>query len=281
LKTADLDELDAAPPAAFIRTRNALAERLRKAGRTREATEVRRRRRPSVALWLVNRLARVDPDGVRGLLEAADRLRRASLRDRRAIPDATARHRTALQQLMRGAERILADPDIRPSPEVLRRVHATLSGAAADRSTHADLRRGRLSREIEPGGFEVLGGVPAGHLRLVEPARRSGAAATAKGKASTDARPRTRRQQAESRAQRNAAERQRREAERRARREAEARRREAAKREAETARRQRAIDRATRTADRLRERLRQAEQRIERERRGGGRIGAARPSAAG
>lgn len=255
VKTADLDELDAVPPAAFVRTRDAVAERLRKAGRAREAAEVRRRRRPSVALWLVNRVARVDGAGVSRLIEAADRLRRASLHDRRAIADATAGHRAALQELMREAEQILVEAGLRPSPEVLRRVHATLSGAAADRRVQADLRRGRLPEEIEPGGFEVLGGTPAPRLRLVKPGRESRPVPGRKAGRDDALR-------------RKAAERDRRAADRRARREAEAQRRQAAKREAEAARRRRAIDRATRTADRLREKLRQVEARIERERRG-------------
>jgi hypothetical protein len=253
-KDSSLDELDAVPPGAFVRTRDALAERLRKAGRTREAAEVRRRRRPSVTVWLVNRVARVDPDGIGRLLEAADRLRRASLRDRSALSDATARHRAALQELTKKAEHMLVEADMRPTPETLRRVHATLSGVAADRDAHADLRRGRLSHEVEPSGFEVLVASPARRLKLVKPDRAT--ATTARTARQVDAR------------QRNAAEREQREAERRGRREAEAQRREAARREADALRRQRAIDRATRTADRLREELQKVEQRIERERRG-------------
>jgi hypothetical protein len=97
---AEGEELDAVPPPAFVRARNALAARLRKAGRGREASEVARRRRPGVAVWLVNRLARTDAAGVRGLIEAAEGLRRAHLREPRAIGDAALRHRAALQRLM-------------------------------------------------------------------------------------------------------------------------------------------------------------------------------------
>src|SRR5258706_6970077 len=107
------DELYSTPPQAFVRARNALAARLRQKGRAGEAAEIARLRRPSVALWLVNRLAATDPSGVRRLIDAADRLRRAHLREPRTIPDAVAQYRGALEHLIRQAERILTDADVR------------------------------------------------------------------------------------------------------------------------------------------------------------------------
>jgi hypothetical protein len=240
--TSALDELDAAPPAAFVRTRNALVARLRKAGHTREAAEIARRRRPSVVLWLVSRLASTDPAGIRGLLESAERLRRASLRNPRTIAEATTSHRAALQRLMEHAEKILVDAGMRPSPEVLRRVHVTLSAAAADRRQHAPLRQGRLAEEIAPGGFEVLGGTPTRHLALVRPVPVD--------------KPRTERvEPPPTKPTERAA----------TRRQLQAERRDARQREAEAAKRQRSIARASRRAERLREQLRRVEEQIERE----------------
>src|SRR5205085_648018 len=66
--------------------------------------------------------------------------------------------------------RLLADADVRSSPAVLRRAYATLSSAAADRRRHPELRQARLPEELEPGGFDVLGGMPSRHLTLVKPA---------------------------------------------------------------------------------------------------------------
>src|SRR5437667_5978808 len=150
------DELYSTPPQAFVRARNALAARLRQQGRAQEAAEIARLRRPSVALWLVNRLAATDPSGVRRLIDAADQLRRAHLCEPRTMPAAVARYRGALEDLMQTADRVLADADVRSSPAVLRRAYATLSSAAADRRRHPDLRQGRLAEELDPGGFEVL-----------------------------------------------------------------------------------------------------------------------------
>jgi len=228
---AEREALYAEPPQGFVRARNALAARLRRQGRAREAAEVAQLRKPSVALWLVNRLAATDPSGVRRLIEAADRLRRAHLRQPRTIPEAAAEHRHALEDLIARAERLLADAGVRSSPALLRRAYATLSSAAADRRRHTELRKAGLTEELEPGGFEVLGGTPIRHLTLVKPA--------------PAAPPR------ESPADRQ---------------EAAAERRAALKAKASAARRQRTIERASRKAARLRAELRELEARIDRER---------------
>src|SRR5439155_20384161 len=100
-------ELDAAPPASFVRTRDALAAKLRAAGHTREAAEIARRRRPSPVLWIVNRLARTEAAAVGELVEAADLLRRAYLRDPRAIPESTTPHRAAPERVIERAAKML------------------------------------------------------------------------------------------------------------------------------------------------------------------------------
>src|SRR5207244_9772120 len=74
---AELDELYAAPPENFIRTRNDLAQRLKQAGQVDVAARVKQLRKPTVPLWAVNQLARRHRDEVRELLDAGDRLRAA------------------------------------------------------------------------------------------------------------------------------------------------------------------------------------------------------------
>jgi len=231
--SAGRDALYAESPQAFVRARNALAARLRQQGRAREAAEVARLRKPSAALWLVNRLAVTDQAGVRQLIEAADRLRRAHVRQPRTIPELAAEHRRALEQLIGRAGPLLTEAGIRPSPALLRRVYATLSSAVADRRRHADLRNARLTEELEPGGFDVLGGMPISHLTLVKPSPKTA--------------PR------ESAATRG---------------EAAAKRREAMRAKAAAARRERTIERESRKAARLRAELRELEARIDRKRRG-------------
>jgi hypothetical protein len=168
-----------------------------------------------------------------------------------------AQHREALEHLVQRAEQRLDAAGMRSSPGIARRARATLSAAAADRRKHPLLRAGRLSEEIAPGGFEVLGAVPAPRLTLVRSPKGPGRIAT-----SHSQRQEVRR--------RNAAEREQRQAMQR---EAKAQQRQAIKRKAEMARRQRRIDQAGRQAARLREQLRKVEERIERERRSGDHAG--------
>jgi hypothetical protein len=66
-----LATLATVPPKAFTRQRDALAARLREAGDTTTAAQVKARRVPTVPVWVVNRLA----------LEQAKQARRA-LRER-------------------------------------------------------------------------------------------------------------------------------------------------------------------------------------------------------
>src|SRR5207244_2513603 len=116
--TAELRELAAAPPSAFVRIRNALVARLRKAGHNDQAKEVAARRRPTVVLWLTNHLALSEPAEIQRLLDASDRLRRAQLRDPGAVPEVTRQHRAALQHLMQRAEQILVEASGQLSGEV-------------------------------------------------------------------------------------------------------------------------------------------------------------------
>src|SRR5919199_4011126 len=74
---AELDRLYGLPLDEFTGARNELAARLRKEGDADAAAEVRGLSKPSVSAWLANLLARRDPEGMRGLLDAGERLRRA------------------------------------------------------------------------------------------------------------------------------------------------------------------------------------------------------------
>jgi hypothetical protein len=154
------DRLYGLPLAEFIRARNRLAARLRKAGRADDAAEIVRLRKPGAPLWAINQVARRDPGAVARLIEATDALRRAQLgraaRDDLG-PRATAQ-RAALDRLVDHAASLLhpGGPD---APAATRaRLSATALGAAADPRAHEDLRRGRLARELSAPGFEVFAG---------------------------------------------------------------------------------------------------------------------------
>jgi hypothetical protein len=155
-RQSDLDRLFAADPRAFVRTRDAIAGELRARGDTEAAAEAARMRKPSPALWAVNQLARHAGPELARLLDVVARLRVTG-----AGRNALAEHREALGALTRRAGDILRQADSRPSPAVLTRITSTLRGAAADREGATRLGQGRLTREYQAPGIEILADIPA------------------------------------------------------------------------------------------------------------------------
>jgi len=164
-------ELYQVPPSAFVRERNALAARLRTAGRTAEAADVARLRRPTPVLWAINRVAHDQPGEVKQLIEATDALKLVQLGRRKDVDAVGTRQRRALQNLVTRAAAALRSVDLGGSPAMLRRASATLLGAAADSRARALLQQGRLSEELSAPGFEVFGGMTP-RTRPVAPAAR-------------------------------------------------------------------------------------------------------------
>jgi hypothetical protein len=147
-----------APLQDFVRARNAWAARLKEEGRTSEAAEVQRLKKPTPAVWSINQLARRQPEKIRELVDAVEALRGAHLKGAGELAQATERHRAILQDLLDRSKSILGTAGLRASPDVLRRLANTLSGVGADPGTRSELLQGRLTEEREAPGFEVLAG---------------------------------------------------------------------------------------------------------------------------
>ncbi len=96
---------------AFTRQRDALAARLREAGDTTTAAQVKARRVPTLPVWVVNRLALEHSDDVEALIAAAERVKAAQLGRGQAgaLATATADHRAALDRLRAEAAVMLRD----------------------------------------------------------------------------------------------------------------------------------------------------------------------------
>jgi hypothetical protein len=163
---AELDHLYAAPPEAFTPARNDLARRLKQAGQNAVAARVKQLRKPTVALWAVNQLARGNPKGVRELLDAGDRLRAAQERalgggESAELRAATGRERKILRDLTQQGEALLREAGRSSAAERIARV---LRAAAVDADARELLARGRLSEELESTGFGAFAGmeVPTG-----------------------------------------------------------------------------------------------------------------------
>jgi hypothetical protein len=137
------------PLEEFTAARNALAK---------ERPEAKGLRKPSAAAFALNQLARRHADELDGFLGAAAQLRHAQLKGG-DVRGATQEERQALQRLLQLAGEYTTSTQID-------RVRQTLQAAAVDEEAAAQLRAGRLERELEPGGFGSLVTGPA-------PARRA------------------------------------------------------------------------------------------------------------
>jgi len=150
--------LYAAPLADFVKARDALVAELKAAGRSAEAADLKQLRKPSPAVWAINRVAQEDPTAVTRFVETVGRLKRAHFGEPGALARATADHRSALDHLLERARATLVSAGLPASTAVIGRISATLAGAAADPVASADLRHGRLTHEAQAPGFEALVG---------------------------------------------------------------------------------------------------------------------------
>lgn len=170
--TKDADRLFGLPLAEFTGARDALVRTLRDAGRRDEAAEVAALRKPVLAAWVVNQLARQRRAEVRELVRAAEAVKSG----RR---EADERFRSAAEALARSARAVLADGGQRASDAVLRDVATTLRAAAA--SDPELLAAGRLTQPLEATGFEAMAGAAAGTPRW-KPAAKKGDTAAARAR---------------------------------------------------------------------------------------------------
>lgn len=162
LYAADLDE--------FVKERTAAAKELRGRGERGEAAAVAKLSKPSVAAWVVNRLARDQAKATAALLDAGARLRDVQLgagsaSDLRAAGEA---QESALRALMRAAERIAGGRGS-ATPATLDRVRETLHAAALDADLAGQVRRGVLVREQRAVGFPMGLAIPEERRRPAPP----------------------------------------------------------------------------------------------------------------
>ena len=115
---AELDRLYAADLEAFVAERAELVRTLKRDGRKAEAAQVQELRKPSLAVWTVNRLVRVKRKDVERLLAAGESLEAAQTAlvrggDQAAFAAARDREQKALRQLRQAAGAVLGCPGVR------------------------------------------------------------------------------------------------------------------------------------------------------------------------
>ena len=157
---AEIDALFRLPLAEFTAARNALAARLKKAGRAGEADAVKGMQKPPASAWAVNQLAWRHATEIEALLAVGERFRAAQaaqLAGRAAdLRGLLNERREALAALMARATAILDAAGHNASPDMGRRVATTLEALATWGRSGGAPQAGRLTDDLDPPGFEAL-----------------------------------------------------------------------------------------------------------------------------
>ena len=171
--TAAADELYSADPGEFTDRRKALADTARAAGDTAAAKRIAALRKPTRAAWVVNQLARADPEAPDRLAELAAALREAEqAKDGPRLRELSAARGPLVDSLTAQA---LSAAGVADPPAGLREeVTETLTSAIADPEVAADFAAGTLTRAAQWAGFGLasFGDTPFGATDEAAPARR-------------------------------------------------------------------------------------------------------------
>jgi len=142
---AAVAELYGADPDVFTERRKALAAAAREAGDKQSAAAITALRKPTRAAWVVNQLARTDPDAAARMAALAADLRAAEQGgDGRRLRELSAERGSLLDGLVAQALAAAGTPD--PPPTLRAEVTDTLTAALADPATAADFAAGRLTK---------------------------------------------------------------------------------------------------------------------------------------
>lgn len=163
-------ELCALPPEEFVAARNARAKSL---ADTALAAEVRALRKPLLAAWVVNVLAREDADALGEALQLADELRAAQDDlDAVALSTLGRERRTLTRALARRAAALAEAHGATVSAAAVESVEQTLNAAMRDAGAAAAVASGRLVRPLEASGMDAvdLADAVAGPLDVARPA---------------------------------------------------------------------------------------------------------------
>jgi hypothetical protein len=191
-----IDALFALPLDRFTPERDALAKELQGAGDGEAAKRVKGLRKPVVAAWALNALAREDPEGIRELLDLGTRLRDGQRRalsggDVEPLRQATDERRRIVARLARKAAAILERAGIAPGSHE-DDLSSTIDAAAVDEESGQLLRSGRLTKPLQP---PVSFGEPG--LRVLEGGRGAKPPAVIAGRDRDEARDRDREREQE------------------------------------------------------------------------------------
>ena len=152
---AEAERLYGLPLDEFTAARDARARELRRDGEREKAAEVAGLRKPVVAAWVVNMLARDERADVRALVAAAEGIKAGK-------DGADAAFREVLERLTTAGRRLL-EAGGRSADAALQQVASTLRAAAA--SDPELLLSGTLAQPVESSGFGAMAGAAAPRSR--------------------------------------------------------------------------------------------------------------------
>ena len=158
-----LAELYDAAPDDFVAERKRLAKELKVEGRADDAAHLTKVRKPTIAAWALNRLARDQRRDVDLLLDSGHRLRQAQagvLRGdaREAFEQAQRTERETIARLVGGAEQLLAERG-GASAAILEQIAASLHAAAVSERGRELLAAGQFTEPITLEGFDAVAGL--------------------------------------------------------------------------------------------------------------------------
>jgi hypothetical protein len=154
----DLDtaanELYALSPDDFIERRQQLVAEARQARERQLATEIGRLRRPTRSAWLINLLARHEPDALNALFELGAALQDAQQRMAGdELRQLSAERRKTVDELARRAVELGREHDYSAPDAATQEVGQTLQSALGDREIADVLLAGCLTQAVTYGGF--------------------------------------------------------------------------------------------------------------------------------
>lgn len=161
--------------ADFIATRNQLAKQLKADGDELGATRLKALRKPTVAAWLTNLVARERPDDLDDLLALGDEFREATADlDGDRLRELTPKRHQLLDQLTKAARTLADGEGQKISADVGQKLRETLDAALVDPAAGEAVREARLSSALRHVGFGVVdeSGEPSTITPLTDERRR-------------------------------------------------------------------------------------------------------------
>ncbi|MFE6781155.1 hypothetical protein ACFVFF_02755 [Streptomyces sp. NPDC057680] len=183
------EELYGLRPAEFVAARDTYVARARAAKDARAAKAIAALRRPSLAAWAANRLARQRQPEAQQFLALGETLREAHRTlDAEQLRAASGQRQQLITALARTAGALAGEAGLSVSDTVLHEIEQTLHGVLADRHLAEQWSRGRLVKTPEAVvGFPPVApeAVPAARAPAAATAEATGTAATTGATATT------------------------------------------------------------------------------------------------